>query len=87
MAGSATGSQRLRCSVAPRIDALPFIAKADGAMTFCALVVVWAITSSALRAPPLMLLGKYAARPAIQNLDSLAMLGIGIAGAVSPYLA
>jgi hypothetical protein len=34
-----------------------------------------------------MLLGKYAARPAIPYLASLAMLGLGIAGAVSPYLA
>jgi hypothetical protein len=50
-------------------------------------IVVWAMTSSALRAPPLMLLGKYAARPAIPHLMSLAMLGPGIAGAVSPYLA
>jgi predicted MFS family arabinose efflux permease len=45
------------------------------------------MTSSALRAPPLMLLGKYAARPAIPYLGSLAMLGLGIASAVSPYLA
>ena len=51
------------------------------------LIVIWAVTSSALRAPPLMLLGKYAARPAIPYLASLAMLGLGIAGAVSPYLA
>ena len=67
---------------------LPFIAKADlGATPFLALTVIWAITSSALRAPPLMLLGKYAARPAIPYLASLAMLGLGIANAVSPYLA
>lgn len=67
---------------------LPFIA-ADhlGAVPFLALTVLWAITSSALRAPPLMLLGKYAARPAIPYLGSLAMLGLGAAGAVSPYLA
>jgi hypothetical protein len=45
------------------------------------------VTSSALRAPPLMLLGKYAARPAIPYLASLATLGVGIAGALSPYLA
>jgi hypothetical protein len=34
-----------------------------------------------------MLLGKYSARPAIPYLMSLAMLGLGIAGAVAPYLA
>ena len=67
---------------------LPFIAAGHlGAAPFLALTVIWAITSSALRAPPLMLLGKYAARPAIPYLGSLAMLGLGIASAVSPYLA
>jgi len=66
---------------------LPFVAGAHlGATLFLALTVTWAVTSSALRAPPLMLLGKYAARPAIPYLASLAMLGLGIAGAVSPYL-
>ena len=68
--------------------ALPFIAGAKlGPTALLVLIVIWAVTSSALRAPPLMLLGKYAARPAIPYLMSLAMLGLGIAGAVSPYLA
>jgi MFS family permease len=67
---------------------LPFIADTHlGAPVLLALTVIWAVTSSALRAPPLMLLGKYAARSAIPYLASLAMLGLGIAGAVSPYLA
>lgn len=67
---------------------LPFIARTHlGSTVFLVLTVIWAITSSALRAPPLMLLGKYAARPAIPYLASLAMLGLGIAGAVAPYLA
>ncbi|HUD86395.1 MAG TPA: MFS transporter [Xanthobacteraceae bacterium] len=67
---------------------LPFVAGGGlGVAAFFVLLVVWAVTSSALRAPPLMLLGKYAARPAIPYLASLAMLGLGIAGAVSPYLA
>jgi hypothetical protein len=67
---------------------LPFVAGAgDTAQTwFIALVVIWSITSSALRAPPLLLLGKYAARPRIPFLSALAMLGYGLAGAVSPYL-
>jgi hypothetical protein len=68
--------------------ALPYVAGTQlGAPAFLALIVIWAATSSALRAPPLMLLGKYAARSAIPYLASLAMLGLGIAGAVSPYLA
>jgi hypothetical protein len=67
---------------------LPFVAGAQlGPMALLVLIVIWAVTSSALRAPPLMLLGKYAARPAIPYLMSLAMLGLGIASAVSPYLA
>lgn len=66
--------------------ALPYIAPA-GAGVFIAIAVVWAVTSSALRAPPLMLLGKYAAKPAIPYLSSLALFGIGVAGAIAPYLA
>jgi hypothetical protein len=68
--------------------ALPYVAGTKiGPTALLVLIVIWAVTSSALRAPPLMLLGKYAARPAIPYLMSLAMLGLGIAGAVSPYLA
>jgi len=66
--------------------ALPFVAVA-GAPLLLGLTLVWTITSSALRAPPLMLLGKYAAKPAIPYLSSLAMLGYGVAGALGPYLA
>ena len=51
-----------------------------------ALIVTWAITSSALRAPPLILLGKYRAKPEIPLLSALMLLGYGVAGAVSPYL-
>jgi MFS family permease len=65
--------------------ALPFVASA-GAGVLIAVTVVWTITSSALRAPPLMLLGKYAAKPQIPFLASLALLGTGIAGAIAPYL-
>ena len=68
--------------------ALPYVAgMGSGAQAwFIALVVIWAITSSALRAPPLLLLGKYSARPSLPFLSALAMLGYGLAGAVSPYL-
>lgn len=68
--------------------ALPFVAgSGPGAQAwFMGLVLIWVITSSALRAPPLTLLGKHRARPAIPFLSALAMLGYGLAGAVSPYL-
>lgn len=67
---------------------MPFVAGGGAAAQglFIALIVVWSITSSALRAPPLTLLGKYRARPQVPFLAALAMLGYGLAGAVSPYL-
>jgi MFS transporter len=68
--------------------ALPFVAGAGhGAQPyFIAAIVIWAITSSALRAPPLILLGKHQAKPEIPFLSALVLLGYGLAGAVSPYL-
>ncbi|MGY4290992.1 MFS family permease [Bradyrhizobium sp. LM2.7] len=68
--------------------ALPFVAGAGAAArgAFIGLIVVWSITSSALRAPPLTLLGRYRAKPQVPLLAALAMLGYGIAGAISPYL-
>ena len=53
---------------------------------FLTLTVVWSITSSALRAPPLVLLGKYAALASIPRLASVSLIGLGIAGAMAPYL-
>src|SRR5437762_7814656 len=68
--------------------ALPFVAgTGPGAQAwFIVLILIWAVTSSALRAPPLTLLGRHRAKPAIPFLSALAMLGYGLAGAVSPYL-
>lgn len=69
--------------------ALPFVAGAGpkAQVALIVLIVIWSATSSALRAPPLALLGKYAARPSRPMLASLAMLGYGLAGAVAPYMA
>jgi hypothetical protein len=66
--------------------ALPFVAGAGAKVPLIVLIVIWAITSSALRAPPLILLGKYCARPRLPFLAALVLLGYGLAGAVSPYL-
>ncbi|QJR16592.1 MFS transporter [Usitatibacter palustris] len=66
--------------------ALPFVAPEGSVPAFIALTVVWSATSSALRAPPLMLIGKHAASPHRPWLAGLYMLGIGIAGAMAPYL-
>ncbi len=53
---------------------------------FVACTVVWSVTSSALRAPPLVLLGKYAKVTSIPWLASLSFFGLGVAGALAPYL-
>lgn len=67
---------------------LPFVASAgpQAQWLFLALTVVWSVTSSALRAPPLVLLGKYAALASIPRLASVSLIGLGIAGAMAPYL-
>jgi hypothetical protein len=66
---------------------LPYVARQASPVLFLAAIVVWSATSSALRAPPLALLGKHAAAPSHAWLAALVLLGIGIAAAVSPYLA
>jgi hypothetical protein len=68
--------------------ALPLVAGSGPVAqgVFIGLIVIWAITSSALRAPPLTLLGRYSARPQLPFLSLLVMLGYGVAGALSPYL-
>ena len=67
---------------------LPLVAaKGEGVQwLFLTLTVVWSVTSSALRAPPLVLLGKYAKLSAIPWLASLSFFGMGTAGAMAPYL-
>ena len=66
---------------------LPFAAPAGNPWPFLALTIVWTATSSALRAPPLVLLGKHVPKPAQPWLASLMLFGLGVAGALSPYLA
>ena len=65
---------------------LPFVAPTGSEALFLALTVVWSASSSALRAPPLALLGKYASRNSVPWLASLSMFGLGVAGALAPYL-
>ena len=65
--------------------ALPFVAGAGAHAKgyFIGLIVIWAIMSSALRAPPLMLLGKYAARPSIPFLATRAGAGLLVIAATT----
>lgn len=50
------------------------------------LLVIWLATSSALRAPPIVLLMKHAAKPQVPSLAALTLIGLALGGAVSPYL-
>jgi Major Facilitator Superfamily len=65
---------------------LPLLAPQGSPALFIGTMVVWTIGSSALRAPPLNIIGRYAARPSQPALVALTMFGLGLAGAVSPYL-
>lgn len=65
---------------------LPFAAPQGSPLLFLALTLVWTITSSALRAPPLVLIGKYAGAGARPWLSGLWLFGLGVAGAIAPYL-
>ena len=66
--------------------ALPFVAPGGSPVIFIALTMIWAVTSSALRAPPLALVGKHAAKPSQPILVALSLLGLGVASAFQPYL-
>jgi hypothetical protein len=57
-----------------------------GAPVFLFLVIIWSITSSALRAPPLKLLGRYTPPDQQPWVGSLFLLGIGIASVLAPFL-
>jgi MFS family permease len=58
-----------------------------GAAVFLVLTVIWAITSAALRAPPLKLLGRYTPPDQQPWVSSLFLLGIGISSTLAPFLA
>lgn len=66
--------------------ALPWVAPQGSPALFLAVTVLWAVTSSVLRAPPLTLLGRYVAKPAQPAMVALLALGLGLANAASPYL-
>jgi MFS family permease len=68
--------------------ALPFVAPKADPPVLLALIVLWSATSSAVRAPPIVLLARYAPKPSHPLLAALLLLlGFGVAGAASPYLA
>ncbi len=65
---------------------LPHLAPAGAPALLAGAVVVWAMTSSALRAPPMMLLGKYVPPAGVPWVSTLSLVGLGLAGAAAPYL-
>ncbi len=66
--------------------AIPQLAPAGAPVLLLLAVAVWALTSSALRAPPMLLLGKYVPAPGVPWVATLSLLGLGLAGAAAPYL-
>ena len=67
---------------------LPFAVHLGTAAPMAALglMLTWTVTSSALRAPPWVLLSKYAAAPSVPRLNTLLLCGLAAGGAVAPYL-
>lgn len=65
---------------------LPWLAPSGWPLLFAVVTALWAVTSSALRAPPLTLLGRYVARPLQPALVAFTALGLGLANAVQPYV-
>lgn len=67
---------------------LPFAAHggAIAPVAVLGLTLVWTITSSALRAPPWVLLSRYAAAPSVPRMNMLALWGLAAGSAVAPYL-
>jgi Na+/melibiose symporter-like transporter len=66
---------------------LPALAPEGSPALFIAVTLVWTVTSSVLRAPPMNLIGRHAVRPAQPAMVALAMLGLGLAAALAPWLA
>jgi Major Facilitator Superfamily len=65
---------------------LPLAAGSGSLALFLGLTLVWTVTSSALRAPPLTLLGRYVARPSQPAMVALVAFGLGLANAIAPYV-
>ena len=65
---------------------LPWVAPQGSQALFLGVTLLWAVSSSALRAPPLTLLGRYVAKPVLPAMVAFTALGLGLANAVSPYV-
>jgi len=72
---------------------MPWLAVADSvngatwrAPLLLTITAIWAITSSALRAPAFALISRHAAKPQLPSLAGFALMGIALAGAIAPWL-
>lgn len=65
---------------------LPWVAGQGSPGLLVGVTFVWALSSSALRAPPMTLLGRYVAQPQQPGMVALSNLGLGVAAALAPYL-
>lgn len=66
--------------------ALPYAAGSFGATGLIVATVAWSLTSSALRAPLMAMIGKCARPERSTRLTAFALLGLGVAGALAPSL-
>ncbi|RLJ65002.1 MFS transporter [Sulfurisoma sediminicola] len=60
--------------------------QATSPLLFLALIILWTLCSSALRAPVMALVGRHAPVPSLPLLASMSLFGLGVAGALAPYL-
>ena len=66
---------------------LPLIGPALGADGFFFLTITWVVTTAALRAPPMAMLGNYASPNARPALAATSTVALALAAALAPYLA
>jgi MFS family permease len=71
--------------------AMPWVADCGNAPLLLGIIAVWAVTSSALRAPVFALLGRvreegHSPERSRAGALSIALVGIGLAGALGPYV-
>jgi MFS family permease len=66
--------------------ALPYVAPGAGPVVFLFLTVLWSATSSALRAPPFVLMSRYSDKSRAPWVVGFYLFGLGVASAIAPFL-
>lgn len=67
--------------------AMPWLAPVLGPAGFVLCSLIWIVTTAALRAPAMAMLGNFAPPDARAGFAATGLLGLGVAGAIAPYLA